>query len=115
MGGSDEKRMNFHIKVIDEVCKIREKFNRQIFIVGYIISPEEPFDDGITMTETISLWKYLSTNALQYLHISQMNFFQKARRGERIGTERLKLIHDELKGKLPLKGCRGLKSLNEFN
>ena len=44
-----------------------------------------------------------------------MNFFQKARRGECIGTERLKLIHDELKGKLPLKGCRGLKSLNEFN
>ncbi len=114
-GGSDEKRMNFHIKVIDEVCKIREKFNRPDFIIGYRISPEEPFDDGITMTETLKLVKVLSTKPLQYLHISQMNFFQKARRGEGAGTERLKLIHDELKGKLPLIGCGGLKSLDEFN
>jgi 2,4-dienoyl-CoA reductase-like NADH-dependent reductase (Old Yellow Enzyme family) len=114
-GGSDEKRMNFHIKVIDEVCKIREKFNRPDFIIGYRISPEEPFDDGITMTETLKLVKVLSTKPLQYLHISQMNFFQKARRGEGAGTERLKLIHDELKGKLPLIGCGGLKSFDEFN
>ena len=56
-GGSDEKRMHFHLKVIDEVCKIREKYNRPDFIIGYRISPEEPFDDGITMTETLKLVK----------------------------------------------------------
>ena len=114
-GGSDEKRMNFHIRVIDEVCKIREKYNRPDFIIGYRISPEEPFDDGITMKETLKLVRVLATKPLQYLHISQFNFFQKARRGEGEGTERLKLIHNELKGKLALIGCGGLKTLDEFN
>ena len=88
---------------------------RKYSIIGYRISPEEPFDDGITMTETLKLVKVLATKPLQYLHISQFNFFQKARRGEGEGTERLKLIHNELKGKLALIGCGGLKTLEEFN
>ena len=114
-GGSDEKRMNFLLKVIDEVCKIREKYNRPDFIIGYRLSPEEPFDDGITMTETLKLVRVLVTRPLQYLHVSQNKFFQAARRGEGSGTERLKLIHDELKGKLALIGCGGLLTYDEFN
>ena len=74
--------MKFHIKLIDEVCKMRDKYKRPDFIIGYRISPEEPFDDGITMTETLKLVKVLKEKPLQYLHISQMNFFLKARRGK---------------------------------
>ena len=107
--------MKFHIKLIDEVCKIRDKYKRPDFIIGYRISPEEPFDDGITMTETLKLVKVLKEKPLQYLHISQMNFFQKARRGEGAGTERLKLIHDELKGKMALIGVGGLTTDKDFN
>ena len=68
-GGSNEIRINFHIKLIDEVCKIREKNNRPDFIIGYRISPEKPFDDGIIMTENLILVKVLATKPLQYLHI----------------------------------------------
>ncbi len=114
-GGSNEKRMKFHIKLVEEVCKIKEKFNRPDFIIGYRISPEEPFEDGITMTETLKLVKVLASMPLQYLHISQLKFFQKARRGEGAGIERLKLIHNETKGKLALIGCGGLLSLDDFN
>ena len=46
-GGSDEKRMNFPIKVIDACCKVREKYKRPDFIIGYRLSPEEPFNPGI--------------------------------------------------------------------
>ena len=81
--------MKFHIKLVEEVCKIKEKFNRPDFIIGYRISPEEPFEDGITMTETLKLVKVLASMPLQYLHISQFKFFQKARRGEGAGIERL--------------------------
>ena len=42
--------MNFSLKVIDACCKIREKYNRPDFIIGYRLSPEEPFEDGLTMT-----------------------------------------------------------------
>ena len=46
-GGSDEKRMNFPLKEVDDCCKIREKFNRPDFIIGYRLSPEEPFENGL--------------------------------------------------------------------
>jgi len=54
-GGSLEKRMRFSLEVVDACYYIRDKYNKTDFIIGYILSPEEPFDDGITMTETIQL------------------------------------------------------------
>ena len=83
--------MKFHNKLIDEVCKMRDKYKRPDFIIGYRISPEEPFDDGITMTETLKLVKVLKEKPLQYLHISQMNFFQKARRRGRCRYRTIKI------------------------
>jgi len=113
-GGSDEKRMNFPLKVVDACVKVREKFNRPDFIIGYRLSPEEPYETGLTMTETLKLIKALETKPLQYIHISQWNFFKKARRGEGAGEERLKIIHNETKDKIPLIGCGGLKSQDDL-
>ena len=113
-GGSDEKRMNFSLNIVDAVCKIREKYNCPKFIIGYRLSPEEPYDDGLTMTETLKLVKALAEKPLQYIHISQKNYFSKARRGEGAGIERLKLIHDITKGKMALIGVGGLKSQNDL-
>ena len=109
-GGSDEKRMNFALNIVDAVCKIREKHNCPKFIIGYRLSPEEPYEDGITMTETLKLIKALVQKPIQYVHISQKDYFKKTRRGEGIGIERLKLIHDVTKDKVALIGVGGLKS-----
>ena len=109
-GGSDEKRMNFALKIVDAVCKVREKMNCPKFIIGYRLSPEEPYEDGITMTETLKLVKALVQKPLQYIHISQKDYFKKARRGEGKGVERLKLIHDITKDKVALIGVGGLRS-----
>lgn len=114
-GGSDEKRMNFPLKVIDACCKIKEKLNKPKFIIGYRLSPEEPYEPGLTMTETLKLIKVLITKPLQYIHISQWNFFKKARRGDGAGEERLKIIHEITKGKMPLIGCGGLKTESDLN
>ena len=76
-GGSDEKRMNFPLKIIDACCQVREKYKRPDFIIGYRLSPEEPYETGITMTETLKLIKVLLTKPLQYIHISQWNFLKK--------------------------------------
>ena len=114
-GGSDEKRMNFPIKVIEACCEVREKLKKPEFIIGYRLSPEEPFNPGLTMDETLKLIKVLVTKPLQYIHISQWNFFKSARRGKGAGEERLKIIHNETKGKLALIGCGGLRSENDLN
>ena len=114
-GGSLEKRMRFPLEVVDACCKIRDKYNKPEFIIGYRLSPEEPFENGITMTETLALVRALVKKPIQYIHASQKNFFQKTRRGEGIGVERLKVIHQETKGKVALIGVGGLYSYNDFN
>ena len=114
-GGSLEKRMKFPLAVADACCKIRDKYNKPEFIIGYRLSPEEPFEDGITMTETLALVRELMKRPLQFIHVSQSKFFQEARRGEGTGTARLKLIHDELKGKMALIGVGGLLSYDDLN
>ena len=114
-GGSLEKRMKFPLEVVDACCKIRDKYNKPEFIIGYRLSPEEPFEDGITMTETLALVRALVKKPIQYIHISQKNYFQKARRGEGTGVERLKLIHQETRGKVALIGVGGLYSYKDFN
>ena len=113
-GGSIEKRMSFGLKIVDACCQVREKYKKPEFIIGYRLSPEEPFDNGITMTETLKLIKALLSKPIQYIHISQKNFFQKTRRGEGTGIERLKVIHNETKGKGALIGVGSLFSEKDF-
>ena len=114
-GGSLEKRMKFPLEVVDACCKIREKYNKPEFIIGYRLSPEEPFEDGITMTETLSLVRELVKKPIQYIHISEYNYFREARRGEGAGTPRLQLIHEITKGKIALIGVGGLYTAQDFN
>ena len=113
-GGNDEKRMNFLIKIVDAVCKVRDKYNRPDFIIGYRLSPEEPYENGLTMNETIKLIKVLVTKPIQYIHISQNNYFQTVHRGEGEGQERLKVIHNLTVGKVSLIGVGGLRSEEDF-
>ena len=114
-GGSLEKRMRFPLKVVDACCKIRDKYNKPEFIIGYRLSPEEPFEDGITMTETMALVRALVKKPIQYIHVSEKNYFQEVRRGEGVGIPRLKIIHEETKGKTALIGLGGLYSDKDFN
>ena len=114
-GGSLEKRMRFPLEVVDACCKIRDKYNKPEFIIGYRLSPEEPFENGITMTETMALVKALAKKPIQFIHVSERNYYQEVRRGEGVGQPRLKLIHDELKGKMALIGVGGLYTDKDFN
>ena len=41
--------MNLALKIVDAVCEKREKLNRPDFIIGYRLSPEEPYEDGLTI------------------------------------------------------------------
>jgi len=114
-GGSDEKRMAFPLKVIDACCKVREKYNKPEFIIGYRLSPEEPYETGLTMNETVKLVKTLVTKPLQFIHISMHDYFKKSRRGDCAGIERLKVIHEITKDKTALIGLGGLLTEKDLN
>ena len=113
-GSTDEERMRFILEVVDAVVAVRERLNRPDFIIGYRLSPEEPYPDGLTMDNTLKLVKVLSQKTLQYLHVSQWNFLKQARRGQGTGSPRLELIHKAVAGKMALVGCGGLHDQESF-
>ena len=110
-----EKWMRFPLEIVDACYKIRDKYNKPEYIIGYRLSPEEKFENSITMTNTISLIKALIQRTIQYIHISQGNYFQEGRKGEGAGIPRLKFVHELIKGKVALIGIGGLISDKDFN
>ncbi|MBQ9182287.1 MAG: NADH-dependent flavin oxidoreductase [Neisseriaceae bacterium] len=108
-GGSLENRLRFPVAVLDSVqaaCK-----DNPNFIIGYRITPEEPFDDGITMTDTLALIDALKQRRLQYIHISLQGFYNKARRGADANRMRLDIIHEHLANSdIALIGVGGLRT-----
>ena len=113
-GGSVENRMRFPLAVVDTVVAIREKHQRDDFIIGYRFSPEEPGDDGLTMTETGALIDALVQKPLQYLHVSLWEFDKKIRRGGDTAQTRMQFIHERINGKLPLIGVGNLFTADQI-
>lgn len=92
-GGDLANRLRFPLAVVDAVDAVRAKHQRPEFIIGYRLSPEEPGENGITMTETLAFVEALAQKTLQYLHISLWDFYKKVRRGSDSEITRLALIH----------------------
>ena len=113
-GGSLENRMRFPLAVIDAVVAVREKHQRDDFIIGYRFSPEESGDDGLTMTETGALIDALVQKPLQYLHVSLWEFDKKIRRGGDTAQTRMQFIHERINGKLPLIGVGNLFTADQI-
>ena len=113
-GGSLENRMRFPLAVIDAVVAVREKHQRDDFIIGYRFSPEEPGDNGLTMTETSALIDALVQKPLQYLHVSLWEFDKKIRRGGDTAQTRMQFIHERINGKLPLIGVGNLFTADQI-
>ena len=113
-GGSLENRMRFPLAVVDAVVAVREKHQRDDFIIGYRFSPEEPGDDGLTMTETSALIDALVQKPLQYLHVSLWEFDKKIRRGGDTAQTRMQFIHERINGKLPLIGVGNLFTADQI-
>ena len=89
-GGSLEKRMSYPLNVLDACLKVREKFNRPDFIIGYRLSPEEPFEPGITMTETIALVKELIKKSYSIYSCFSKGLFQEDKKRRRPRNRKIK-------------------------
>lgn len=119
-GGSLENRLRFPSLVVKAVSEIKQKHQRNDFIIGYRITPEEAGEEGLTMTDTLALIDEISRHSLQYVHISLQDFYNKARRGADTNLSRLEIIKAHLQGKeIALIGVGKLatpqKALTAFN
>lgn len=112
-GGSLENRMRFPLAVVDAIAAVRDKHQRNNFIIGYRFSPEEPGENGITMADTFALIDALVRKSLQYLHVSLWDFYKKARRGADTDRTRIEQLHQHIGGKLPLIGVGNLYTASQ--
>ncbi|RFU67594.1 NADH-dependent flavin oxidoreductase [Peribacillus saganii] len=112
-GGSFEKRLAFPLAVVEEVQNTVKQYADHPFLVGYRLSPEEEYPEGITMDDTLGLIDALTAKELDYLHISQQDFWTKPHRGGELDRTRIEQIYDRTKGKTELIGIGSLYTADQ--
>lgn len=113
-GGSLENRLRFPLAVLDTVIDVKKKAGQKDFIIGYRITPEQPGEKGITMKETLAAVSEIVKRAIQYLHVSQQNFFHAVRRGADTSKSRMELIHEAVAGRTAVIGAGELVTGADF-
>ena len=109
-GGTLEKRMAFPLALVDAVKTAVKQHTSSPFIVGYRLSPEEPFEPGITMQDTLALVRALSDKGLDYIHISASDFMGGSIRDKEDTRSRIALIQEEVGDKVPIIGVGALQT-----
>ncbi|MGE7762386.1 NADH-dependent flavin oxidoreductase [Peribacillus sp. NPDC097895] len=112
-GGTLEKRLTFPLAIVDEVKKAVAEHAKNPFIVGYRFSPEEPETPGITMDDTLALVDGLAKKDLDYLHISLMDFWSKARRGAEVDRARIEIIKERVGDQVPVIGVGSIYTADD--
>ncbi|SNT25273.1 2,4-dienoyl-CoA reductase [Bacillus sp. OK838] len=112
-GGSLEKRLTFPLAVVDEVKKAVAEYAKNPFIVGYRFSPEEPETPGITMDDTLALIDGLVSKNIDYLHVSLMDFWSKARRGAEADRPRIEIIKERVGDQVPVIGVGSIYTADD--
>ncbi|WP_183582991.1 NADH-dependent flavin oxidoreductase [Paenibacillus rhizosphaerae] len=92
-GGTFEKRLAVPLALIKEAKKARAESGKS-FAIGYRISPEEQFTNGLTMADAIQIVDVLADQELDYIHVSLHNFFSKPRRGIESKRSRMEILKE---------------------
>ncbi|MGC6176914.1 NADH-dependent flavin oxidoreductase [Lacrimispora sp. 38-1] len=72
-GGSLENRLRFPIELVKEVKRVIDEYADRPFILGYRVSPDEPMDGALRMTDTNVLIKELIGLDIDYIHASLLD------------------------------------------
>lgn len=111
-GGSLEKRMAFPLEVVDEVIRVVRQHSKKPFIVGYRLSPEEMETPGITMSDTLALIEALASKQLDYVHISQNDFWSIPQHGVDDTRPNIEIIQEHA-GRLPVIGIGSIRTAED--
>ncbi|ULH16949.1 NADH-dependent flavin oxidoreductase (plasmid) [Deinococcus sp. KNUC1210] len=102
-GGDVQGRMAFPLAVVDAVQQAVRTHASRPFLVGYRFSPEEPETPGISMPDTLALLDALAAKALDYLHVSLLDYRSLPHTGN-TSRPRLETLLAHLDGRTPLIG-----------
>ena len=92
--------MRFALEVVKEIQSVIAASGKKDFILGYRISPDEPIEDGLKVSDTLALTEELITLGIDYLHTSLVVAYDtKAPSDERTYVQ---VFAQKLKGRIPL-------------
>lgn len=112
-GGSLEKRLTFPLMLVDMALKVRREYQKEDFIIGYRLSPEELEEPGITLEDTSRLVKELSLKKIDYIHFSLSSYKQSSSRNKENKEPIINILKRYNVNKLPLIGVGGIETKEE--
>jgi 2,4-dienoyl-CoA reductase-like NADH-dependent reductase (Old Yellow Enzyme family) len=85
-GGSFNNRMQFPLKVIEQVSSVIEAYADKPFILGYRLSPEELETPGIRLEDSLAFAQALTGTKVDYIHLS-LGSYKRSSLNQREDTE----------------------------
>lgn len=111
-GGSLANRMAFPLEVIREVRRVAALHANKPFVIGYRLTPEEKLTPGITMADTLQLVDAISAERLDYIHVSQ-NDFWSVPGGDGGGRTHAEIIQERVGRHTPVIGAGSIRTPEE--
>jgi len=112
-GGTLEKRMAFPLAIVDEVKRAVAAHTNEAFLIGYRFSPEEAYENGITMADTFALIDALADKSLDYLHVSVTEFWSLPKRGAEATISRTEWIQNRVGDRVPVIGVGSIHTADD--
>jgi 2,4-dienoyl-CoA reductase-like NADH-dependent reductase (Old Yellow Enzyme family) len=101
-GGSLENRMRFPLAVVAEVRRVIASGAQGPFALGYRITCDEPYEDGLRLADTLALIDRMMDGGIDYLHASLGSALEARPVDAAQGPPLLSLLSDHLAGRMPL-------------
>ncbi len=101
-GGSFDKRLRFPLALVEDVRSVVAEHATQPFVVGYRISPDEPYDDGLRIKDTLVLIDRLIDAGVDYLHFSLPDALHATPVDDPEGTPIATVVTRHVAGRVPV-------------
>ncbi|MGX9143738.1 NADH-dependent flavin oxidoreductase [Mesorhizobium sp. 128a] len=101
-GGTLENRMRFPLAVVREVKRVIAKHAERPFLLGYRVSPEEPEQDGLRLSDTCALIKHLIDCGVDYIHASLSEVLQAKPAEDTDNRTIAELVAAKVAGRVPV-------------
>lgn len=101
-GGSLDTRMRFPLAVVTEVRRVIDDQADRPFALGYRLSPEEPGEGGLRITESFALVDRLPDAGVDYVHVSLGNILGDRPIGAEGGPLLIEHIVERVAGRVPV-------------
>lgn len=109
-GGSLENRMRFPLAIIAEVQRVITDLADRPFALGYRISPEEPGEGGLQISDSFTLLDRLIDASVDYVHVSLGSVLEDRPSGATDGPLLIERILERVAGRLPVLAAGRLRT-----